>query len=290
MSVMILGASGQVGRALELAFAAKEIRVWTYSHKQLDVSDLNAVIASAQSINPKVIINASAYTAVDRAEQHPKDAFLVNHLGVKHIATAADITGAAFVHISTDYVFDGDGNLPYEEGDRASPINVYGASKLAGEIEALAFKKSLVLRTSWVFGEHGNNFVKTMLNIGAQRGSLSIVADQYGGPTYAGDIAEVLVKISEKILTDGKVKWGVYNYSGFPYVSWYEFAEVIFETAHSLGIVSDVPKLEKVGSEFYKTLAGRPKNSRLNNKKIGHEFDVSPSDWKRALMNIERFV
>ena len=195
------------------------------------------------------------------------------------------------LHISTDYVFAGDKQGVYLESDPVDPQGVYGASKLAGE-EVVAAKspRHLILRTAWVFGEHGNNFVKTMLRLGASRDSLGIVADQFGGPTYAGDIAAALLKMAQQALQPGFSQWGVYHFAGEPHVSWFEFASAIFKVAGEQGVLAKLPELKGIGTADYPTPARRPANSRLDCGKIRQVFAIEPSNWQAALQNIKAYA
>ncbi|MEZ8367466.1 dTDP-4-dehydrorhamnose reductase, partial [Vibrio cyclitrophicus] len=211
--------------------------------------------------------------------------------GPKYLAQAAQSVGAAMLHISTDYVFEGNKAGEYVEMDATNPQGVYGESKLAGEIAvAEACDKHIILRTAWVFGESGNNFVKTMLRLGENRDELSIVGDQFGGPTYAGDIANTLIQIAKRINQGDAVEYGVYHYSGLPHVSWFDFADAIFDVAVEQGVLEKEPTLTSITTEQYPTPAKRPSNSRLNTEKITLGFSVKASDWKAALKNIQAYT
>jgi len=199
--------------------------------------------------------------------------------------------GAAILHISTDYVFEGNKNGEYAESDATNPQGVYGESKLAGEMAvAKACDKHIILRTAWVFGENGNNFVKTMLRLGATRDALSIVGDQFGGPTYAGDIANTLIQMAKCISQGDNVDYGVYHFSGLPHVSWFEFADAIFDSAVKQEVMVKKPSLSSITTEQYPTPAKRPSNSRLSTDKITQAFSVEASDWKAALNNIQAYT
>lgn len=287
--ILITGKNGQVGHSL-VNLLTDKVAVLALDSSELDITNRNAVFQTALSFKPDVIINAAAYTAVDKAESERDRAFAVNELGPKYLAEAAQEVGAAFLHLSTDYVFDGQGSRPYKETDATAPQSVYGESKLAGEQAALAAcPRSVIVRTAWVFGEHGNNFVKTMLRLGAQRDSLSIVADQYGAPTYAGDIAAMLLKIADHIIGGQPTEYGIYHYSGSPYVSWFEFAQAIFTMAKQQGLLNRIPALSAITTADYPTPAKRPANSRLDLTKIKQSFGVKPSDWQAALSDLKPY-
>ncbi|TCP95515.1 dTDP-4-dehydrorhamnose reductase [Cricetibacter osteomyelitidis] len=287
--ILITGSRGQVGTSLVEQLAGKA-EILAVSSEQLDITNRPAVIKAVNAFQPDVIINAAAYTAVDRAESEVQMAEAVNVNGAKYLAEAADLVGAAILHISTDYVFDGQGVGEYKESDSVDPQGVYGRTKLAGEIAVQqANPKSIVLRTAWVFGEHGNNFVKTMLRLAKVRDTLGIVGDQFGGPTYAGDIAATLIYIANQIVTGKPVEYGIYHYTGQPYVSWFEFAKAIFAEAEAQGVIAKIPQLNCIASRDYPTSAKRPANSRLNLDKIDRTFGIKASDWQKALKNIKAY-
>lgn len=291
MRVLITGSNGQVGNILaKLLTRDINNKVLALDKSALDITDKDAVINIVTKFQPEVIINAAAYTAVDKAEEEIELCYAINRDGPKYLAKAAHAIGAKILHISTDYVFDGNKGNEYLESDIANPQGVYGQSKLAGEIAvAEACDKHIILRTAWVFSEKGNNFIKTMLRICQNSTELKIVGDQFGGPTYAVDIASSLIKIAKCIVQGKIIKYGIYHYSGLPHLSWYEFANTIFDTALAQGYISDKPKITSITTEQYPTLAKRPKNSRLNTEKIKKEFSIEPSDWKVALTNIHGY-
>ncbi|MFH4676101.1 dTDP-4-dehydrorhamnose reductase [Vibrio alginolyticus] len=292
MRVLITGGRGQVGYCLTKQLSEHESNtVLSLDKEDLDITKQDAVKAIVQDFQPTIIINAAAHTAVDKAEEEVEISLAINRDGPKFLAEAAQEVGAAILHISTDYVFEGNKNGEYLETDITNPQGVYGSSKLAGEEEvALACEKYIILRTAWVFGEHGNNFVKTMLRLGAVRDELNIVGDQFGGPTYAGDIAKVLIEIANHISKDEPVEYGVYHYSGLPHVSWCQFADAIFESAVTQGILTKKPNLTSITTDQYPTPAKRPSNSRMSTQKIKDEFFIEASDWKVALSNIKAYT
>lgn len=290
MKYLITGANGQIGHQLAAQLRGKA-EVLATVRQTLDISNQKQVFETVNNFRPDVIINAAAYTAVDKAESETDLAFAVNESGAKYLAQAANEVGAAILHISTDYVFDGKGETPYRETDSAAPQNVYGKSKLAGEIAVqAACERHIILRTAWVFNEKGGNFVKTMLRLGASRDSLGVVADQFGAPTYAGDIAAALIKIAEKIILGQSDKFGVYHFSGSPYVSWYDFASEIFVQALAQNVLAQIPILNAIATADYPTPASRPANSRLDCGKIQAAFGIEASDWRKALLNLKDYV
>lgn len=290
MKVLITGCNGQVGHCLVSQLRDKA-EVLAVDKDQLDITDQAAVYTTVADFEPNYIINAAAHTAVDKAEEEVEISFAINRDGPKFLAEAAESCGAVMLHISTDYVFEGTGTEPYQESDPVGPQGVYGESKLAGEVAVIeACEKHLILRTAWVFGEHGNNFVKTMLRLAQTRDELSIVGDQIGAPTYAGDIAAALIKMVDLMEEGIEPKWGVYHYSGMPYASWYDFAQMIFAKAHVKGVIDNSPSLNSIPTSAYPTPAKRPSNSRLDCNKISAQFGVTPSDWVSALDNIEAYL
>ncbi|WP_345853826.1 dTDP-4-dehydrorhamnose reductase [Shewanella algae] len=289
MKVLITGCNGQVGHCLTERL--KSIAdVLALDAKGLDITNSEAVFNTVTKFRPDYIINAAAHTAVDRAEHEVELSYAINCDGPRYLAEAAKECGAVMLHISTDYVFDGIGDKPYQESDATGPQGIYGQSKLAGE-QAVAANcpQHLILRTAWVFGEHGNNFVKTMLRLAQSRDELSIVGDQFGGPTYAGDIADALIAMMQHLEQGKQANWGVYHFSGMPYASWFDFANAIFREAVQHDVFTKQPKLSAIPSSAYPTPAKRPANSRLDCSKIKNQFGIEPSDWNTALNNIQAY-
>ena len=292
MKILVTGANGQIGHCLQQQLGQKNWAFSAFTRAELDITDPQAVNQIVQRLRPDIIINAAAYTAVDKAEQEQALAYAVNRDGPANLARAANDVNAAIFHISTDYVFSGDATGAYTEDAPTNPQGVYGQSKLAGELAvAAANDKHIILRTAWVFGEHGNNFVKTMVRLGKIKEVLNIVADQEGSPTYADDIAKVLLAVAQHYSEGKPTPWGTYHYSGQPYVSWYGFAREVFTEVEQAGLyVKPVPQLNAITTAEYPTPAKRPANSKLDCKKIEQAFGVAPSDWRSALKNINAFV
>lgn len=292
MKVLITGCSGQVGLCVVSMLKQREdIELFAYSRDELDITSQGAVMQLVAGVIPDVIINAAAYTAVDKAEVEIERCYFVNRDGPKFLAQAAESVGALLLHISTDYVFDGEKAGLYVETDQPQPKSVYGKSKLAGELAVQEFcSRYIILRTSWVFSQYGENFVKTMLRLGQEYSELSVVGDQVGAPTFAGDIAKALVIIMDQLINSkNSSKLGIYHFSGTPYVTWYEFAKRIFESAQVSGTINPTPELKEINTEQYPTRAPRPKNSSLDCNRIKLDFDIKPSDWKSELLNINSY-
>lgn len=286
---LITGANGQVGYCLTQQLSGKA-EILAVDRDELDITNRDAVFNTIRTFRPDVVINAAAHTAVDRAEAEIELSEAINVKGPQYLAEAANEIGAVILHISTDYVFNGEGSSEYKESDETEPQGVYGKTKLAGEIAVQqANARSVILRTAWVFGEHGNNFVKTMIRLGKERENLGVVADQVGGPTYAGDIASTLINIANQILQGKSEAFGIYHFTGKPYVSWHQFAEAIFAEADLQKIIEKRPLVNAISTSDYPTPAKRPANSRLDLKKIKQVFNIEPSDWQKALKNIKAY-
>ena len=288
MRVLITGARGQVGQEL-MQSAPASWQISGFGSKALDISDAQQVLDTVQQLQPQLIINAAAYTAVDKAESDQDRAYAVNQLGAHNLATAAHSIDCPLLHISTDYVFDDKHNQPYTEHDTPAPNSVYGDSKWQGEQAITAIcSKHIILRTSWVFGLHGNNFVKTMLRLGQERDALSIVSDQLGGPTSARSIAQALWQIAHQYQSNGDCSWGTYHFSGAPICNWYDFASEIFAQATTLELISKAPQLSPIKTCDYPTPAQRPAYSVLDNTKISRQLNIAQSDWKSELNRVLR--
>lgn len=292
MRVLVTGCKGQVGHCLvEILSNAENVALLAVDREELDITKQESINEAVNAFKPTIIINAAAHTSVDKAEQEVELSYSINRDGPKFLAEAAQRIGATILHISTDYVFEGNKEGEYVEDDATNPQGVYGASKLAGEIAvAEACDNHVILRTAWVFGKYGNNFVKTMLRLAESRDELSIVGDQVGGPTYAGDIAKVLVEIAKHVSNAKPVEYGVYHFSGLPHVSWYEFADRIFDNAVEQGILNHKPILSNITTEQYPTPAKRPNNSKLSTAKITDAFAIKTSNWQAAIANIKSYT
>ena len=251
---------------------------------ELDLCDSASLHAQLSTLAPDIVINAAAHTGVDAAETEPEAAFRLNAEGAANLARAAAAAHAAIIQISTDYVFSGGGNMPYVESDSTGPLNVYGRSKLAGEMAVLdANPRSIIARTAWLFSQWGSNFLKTMLQSAAEREELRIVGDQFGSPTYAQDLAQALLRIAETMhgLPEANSLWGIYHVTNTGSASRYELATAIFAAASKHGIRQ--PNLIKVTTSEYPGNASRPGYSVLNNGKFRRAFAMEVPDWHDAV-------
>ncbi|MDQ6976062.1 MAG: dTDP-4-dehydrorhamnose reductase [Mariprofundaceae bacterium] len=280
MKVFITGCYGQVGQEL-MAMAAKcGYEAMGFDRDTLDITDKQRVQEAIGQHHPHVVINAAAYTAVDKAENDGEAALAVNATAVRYLAEVCDSMNIPFVHISTDYVFDGSNVGAYVENDTPSPLGVYGETKLAGE-QAVRKHCAMyyILRTSWVFSSHGNNFVKTMLRLGLERKELGVVADQYGKPTSAHEIARVIYLI----LKSNKQAWGTYHMAQPEVTTWFGFAEAIFTEARSQGLNLKLSTCHAISTEDYPTPAKRPANSELDCSKLAATFSIQLNPWSESL-------
>ena len=284
MRIIVTGAGGQVGWELvrRAPLLGHEVLAWDVA--ELDISDAAAVDVALAASGADVLINAAAYTAVDKAEQDPALAFAVNRDGPAHLAAACQRLQIPLLHISTDYVYDGNKAGPWLESDIPAPLGVYGASKLAGD-EAVCqiLPRHLILRVSWVFGVHGHNFVKTMLRLAREREELRVVADQQGCPTFAGDIADVLLELAGRSAEiDARDAWGIYHYGGAPLTSWHGFASATVAGARARETLP-VQRVTAIATADYPTPARRPLNSVLDCSKLADRFGIRPRPWQAGL-------
>jgi dTDP-4-dehydrorhamnose reductase len=284
MRVLIIGSGSQVGFELMRAAWPKGTGLRGLSRSDLDITDQSKVATTIRDAGCDLVVNAAAYTAVDRAESEADAAFAVNRDGVGHIATACASAGIACIHLSTDYVFNGRKSEPYVELDPIDPINVYGTSKAAGEAELRRrLEQHLILRTSWVYGAHGSNFVKTMLRLGATREELAIVDDQTGCPTAAFSVAAAIARIAGTLQHE-QARWGTYHYCDREPTTWYGFAQRIFEIEASAG--HKVPALRPIPSVEYRSAARRPANSSLDCSRIEATFGIRRPSWRESLAQV----
>ena len=270
--ILVFGRAGQVGQELRMLRDLVAL-----GRDQVDLTDPQRCKDAILEIRPDVIINAAAFTSVDDAEEDEETANLVNGAAPKAMAEAALDLGIPLIHISTDYVFNGGGSLPWVPESEAQPLSAYGRSKLLGEARIRSTGcDHVILRTSWVFSQHGKNFAKTMLNLPRSKNKLKIVADQIGGPTFAEDIARACLMIADQFLA-GDGKSGTYHFSGAPDTSWSGFARSIFEKTNRPVEVVEIP------SSAYPTKAVRPKNSRLECSALAKDYGIERPDWKTGL-------
>lgn len=282
MRILVAGRSGQLATALTAQAAVLDLATTPLGRPELDLERPARLASRIAAERPDLVINAAAYTAVDRAESEPARAFAVNRDGAAALAAAASSLGLPFVHISTDYVFDGRKGAPYVETDATAPLNVYGHSKLAGEQAVLAaHSDALILRTSWVFSPFGSNFLKTMLRLGAERPVLRVVDDQFGTPTSATDLAAVILAIAPRLRREGG---GLYHAAGAASTSWHDLAALIFAESRKHG--GPAPRLEAIRTPDYPTPAQRPANSSLDSSALADRFGTRPRPWTETVREV----
>lgn len=278
--IIVTGANGQVGQCLQMATRDKPEYEWIFcTSVELDITSEQSITDAFSGNAPAVVINLAAYTAVDKAEDEAEKAFLINSLGVKLLSQACHNAGTILIHVSTDYVFDGKKTTPYFETDPTDPLTIYGQSKLGGELEILQHcPNSVIIRTSWVYSEFGNNFVKTMLKLGSERESLTVVTDQIGNPTSAHDLAQILVTFAKKAV-EKTVDFGMYHYSNTGGISWFDFAAEIMTQANLPCLILPTT------SDVYVQKAPRPRYSVLDTTKA-EAIGVEIKEWKTSLARI----
>ena len=284
MKILVIGENGQLGKSIKNVIGKKQLNdtFIFVVRDQLDLSNNHSIANYFKSHRFDVIVNCAAYTSVDKAELEIEAADKINHLAVKQIAEIANHQKSKLIHISTDYVFDGESNNPYSEIDETNPINIYGKTKLAGEQAILLAMptNATIIRTSWVYSEFGNNFVDTILRLGNEQEELNIVCDQLGSPTYANDLAIAILQIinNEKFYSFN-TRTQIFHYSNKGSCSWYAFAKEVVELA------SIDCALKTITTENYKTTAMRPKNTLMNKDKISKTFGLEIYDWKKSLQD-----
>lgn len=273
--ILVTGANGQLGQELQRISAAFPDYEFTFlTREKLSIENDAQVKEAFKKIQPAFCINCAAYTAVDKAETDKDAAYNINAKAVGHLAIASKQNGARFIHVSTDYVFDGNATQPYKVNAPVNPQGVYGTTKLEGERIALSSNpESIIIRTSWVYSEFGKNFVKTMMRLMKEKESLNVVNDQSGSPTYAFDLAEAILEI----ISSGKWKSGIYHYSNTGIITWYDFAVAIRDLIHSNCKVNPIP------TSGYPTPAKRPAYSAMDTSLIADTFDIKLKPWKERL-------
>lgn len=285
MRILVTGRTGQVVSSLmEKAASLPNIRLLTFGRPEFDLADATSVLRGIVSARPDLVISAAAYTAVDRAEDEPDKAYAVNAIGAGAVAEAAARIGAPIIHLSTDYVFSGDDSGPYHEDSAPAPKSIYGLTKLEGERAVARLNpQHVIIRTSWVYSPFGSNFVKTMLRLAESRASLQVVADQWGSPTSALDIADALLLMSARL---NKHRYGIYHLTGGGSTNWSGFARHIFGLSRAYGgphaDVLDIPAAE------YPSKVRRPVNSCLSSDKFDETFGWRPPDWRRSTETVVR--
>ena len=275
MVVLVLGAGGQLGQSLQfIADEYPEIKFQFFSRSSLDITNKLVLEGVFNSLKPDFCINASAYTAVDKSESEKEQAYLINVEGVKNIAQVCKDFNLTLIHVSTDFVFDGNKNTPYTEEDETNPQGVYGKTKREGELEILRIlEKYFIIRTSWLYSQFSTNFMKTMLRLAQDRDTISVVNDQIGTPTHAVDLANTIAKI----ILSSSTNYGIYHFSNEGKASWYDFAKKIFEVNNIKITLKPISTLE------FPTPAKRPKYSVLDKSKIKKEFNILIDQWEDSL-------
>jgi dTDP-4-dehydrorhamnose reductase len=280
--IVVIGRSGQLARALVRLGRIQGRRMVAVGRPEADLTEPDTLAAALARHGPAVVINAGAFTAVDEAESESAQAFAVNAAGAGHLARACAKADVKLIHISSDYVFDGRAGRPYREDDKIAPLSVYGASKAAGEAEVRAADgRHVILRTSWLYGETGRNFLTTMLKLGRERRQLAIVDDQTGSPTYAADVAQAIASMVTVLDGTGDDLSGTYHFASAGGTTWFGFAKEIFAAAEARGW--QAPKLKPITTAEYPTPARRPAYSVLDTTKIGRVFGVDRPHWQEAL-------
>jgi dTDP-4-dehydrorhamnose reductase len=282
MRIAVTGSKGQAATSL-LERAGPKLEVVALGRPAFDLTDRGAVVAGLEAAHPDVIVNAAAYTAVDKAEAEEALAFRVNGEGAGHVAEAAARLGVPLLHLSTDYVFDGGLDRPYREDDPTGPTGAYGRSKLAGEKEVAGrCRDSVILRTAWVYSPFGANFVRTMLRLNETRDEVDVVADQLGNPTSALDIADALVAIAARVKDDpARTLRGIFHMTGSGEGTWADFAEAVFGEAEARG--RRPTRVKRIATADYPTPARRPANSRLDNEKLARVYGFRLPEWRSSV-------
>jgi len=291
MKFLIIGSKGQLGSELVTECKRNDFSFLALDLPEFNITDTSQVEKTFADFKPSIVINASAYTNVDKAETEPEIAFSVNSDGPANLAVSCDKNRIPVIHISTDYVFDGSKGQPYAESDPVSPLGVYGKSKEQGDSKVRSIlKQHIILRTSWLYGAYGNNFVKIMLRLGIENEIIKVVSDQYGCPTCAADLAEAVVDISKQIIQSSKIAWGTYHYCGSGITTWHKFAKAIFEIASQYQNYK-VSSVEAITTAQYPTRTKRPAFSALDCGLIKKHFGINTKPWQGSLeKTIERIL
>lgn len=287
MSVVLTGSNGQLGQCIQDECKQLGIHLHPLTKKYMPIEDSSQVDYIFNKLQPSIVINTAAYTNVDKAETDIDEAFMVNAAGPEILGHACNKRGIPLIHISTDFVFDGKSKKKYIPQDKPNPTSIYGKSKLLGEENIIKIcKKFYIIRTSWVFSNYGNNFLKTILKLGNTKDELSLIDDQVGCPTSANDLAKAIVRNLENFKS-GKNNNSIYHYSGDQSCSWFDFAKFILKKGHELGYIQSMPSIKPIHTIHYKALvATRPQFSALDSSCFCKTFNVQTSDWKTAVEKI----
>ena len=291
MKILITGSRGQLGRELVEHNRLIGNAILAPSHQAMDITDFDKIKYYVNLHQPSLVINAAAYTHVDNAETDRALAFAVNRSGSSNIARACAKNNVPLIQISTDYVFDGKKGRPYKETDPISPIGVYGQSKADGEEEIRShLKEHIIIRTSWLYGVYGQNFVKTMLKLADTQKEIRVVADQFGSPTNASDLTQAILRVADLLNRRASIAWGTYHYCGRGIASWHEFAVMIMKFARNYGKI-EPPQVEAIETAEYPTKAKRPAFSALNCSKIVKRLKIDLKPWQNSLeITIQRLL
>jgi dTDP-4-dehydrorhamnose reductase len=289
IDVVILGSGGQLGWELVRQGRGRGLKISFMDFPEIDISDASSVREALSPLKAGLIVNAAAYTAVERAEEEPEAAFAANREGPANIAAVCREKDIPLVHFSTDFVFNGEKKGAYREDDPVAPLSAYGRSKAAGETALREMlPRHLILRTAWLYGVHGPNFVKTILKLARERKVIRVVADQHGCPTYAADLAGAVIEVAGRFLGGGRVIWGTYHYGGGGSATWHGLAEAVVEIAGRYETFQ-VKKVEPITTAEYPMAARRPANSVLDCSRIAERFGIRPRPWRESLAEmIER--
>lgn len=283
MNILIAGAKGQLGIELMRQGPEKGFFAFPVDLPEVDITSPDLVRAAVRDAGAALVINCAAYTRVDMAESQDMPAFKVNALGPAVLAHVCAEAKIPLIHISTDFVFDGNKKTPYLETDPISPMSVYGKSKAIGEaVVERILPRHIILRTAWLYALQGQNFVRTILRLGAERETVRVVSDQMGSPTCAADLAEAILTIADAIQAHGEIAWGTYHYCGKGVVSWHEFAQAVLDIAQAY-IPLKTSRVDAITTEQYPTPAKRPAYSALNCEKIQRQFGIFPKPWRQSL-------
>lgn len=286
MKILIYGAGGQLGFELMRQGQVLGLAIHGIDFPQTDITDNNRITNDFAEFNPELVVNAAAYTNVDGAESEPELAWAINRDGPAHLARRCAEKKIPFIHISTDYVFDGTKNSPYRETDPVCPLGVYARSKAEGEaVVRTLVDEHIILRTAWLYGAHGQNFVKTILKLAAEKEIIRVVADQYGSPTSAADLAETILTIAGRLRRPSPADWGTYHYCGKGVTNWHGFAENIVALSRPHGKIKAI-RIEAIATAEYPTKARRPPYSALDCHLIDKQFGISPKPWQDSLKRI----
>ena len=284
--IAIIGSNGQLGWELVRRAECRGYNALALDLPELDITQPASIKGNLSSKKLSLVINAAAYTAVDRAESEPEQAFAVNRIGAAHMADFCAQALIPLIHVSTDYVFDGSKADPYFEEDPVAPLGVYGQSKEAGEAEIRTrIQEHLIIRTAWLYGVHGHNFVKTMLRLGKDRDTIKVVGDQTGCPTCAADLADAILLMTDHILSGKEISWGTYHYCGGGSTTWHGFAEEIFKIAKKYEAFT-VKEVIPITTDEYPTPSKRPANSVLDCSKIEKNFGIITRPWEKSLADM----